>query len=378
MKQTTDKAIARGFRVLIGIWRSFNWRRSMGRCGWKDWKRRSALRPGEDPRAVDFGDCRDSAATPHAISWPKWMSSGHWASPRRLQQRLVSPYSRPQKSRRRPALQKACSMAGCRCLRQLAAGDPIRLAKLDAWEPTPRTRLADATATSRPVNRTSVGRNRQSADPEATRRGRPWNSFQTSGGDAPARRPTAAAPAPPGRSTAVAAIDRLGRIPPAARGSAILTFLRLLVLLMATWWFRRFINRRLRKEKLLRDSESFARATVDALPTHIAILDGGGEMLSTNRAWHDFAAALRTTARGSSAQDSAATRSRSNYLAVCDGLAGKHVPDAAHLPPASVPWRPGSRTSSASNTSGSHRRAAQRRARRTSAWSARRDWAETR
>ena len=116
------------------------------------------------------------------------------------------------------------------------------------------------------------------------------------------------------------------------------------MLVLATSWFRRFINRRLREEKALRDSESFARATVDALPTSIAILDGYGEILSINRAWRDFAAAHGAGAKFDlpltcAASDTAAgappeppasppPSARVNYLAVCDALSGRHMPDA--------------------------------------------------
>src|SRR6476660_2713377 len=54
---------------------------------------------------------------------------------------------------------------------------------------------------------------------------------------------------------------------------------------------RRFIARQRSVEQLLRESEHFARSTVDALPTHIAILDGNGRVLATNRAWQEFAGA---------------------------------------------------------------------------------------
>ncbi len=80
---------------------------------------------------------------------------------------------------------------------------------------------------------------------------------------------------------------------------------------------------------LLRESESFARATVDALATHIAILNVSGEILSTNRTWHDFATTYGAAAKLICADS--AGGSRANYLAICDGLAGKHDPDATAL-----------------------------------------------
>ena len=58
----------------------------------------------------------------------------------------------------------------------------------------------------------------------------------------------------------------------------------------------------------LEESRAFLQATLDSLPSHIAVLDEAGEILMTNRAWDVFA-----ERNGAS---SAATRA--NYLAVCD------------------------------------------------------------
>jgi diguanylate cyclase (GGDEF)-like protein len=44
-------------------------------------------------------------------------------------------------------------------------------------------------------------------------------------------------------------------------------------------------------EESLRESERFARATVDALSAHIAILDSAGTIVAVNHAWRDFAEA---------------------------------------------------------------------------------------
>ncbi len=46
---------------------------------------------------------------------------------------------------------------------------------------------------------------------------------------------------------------------------------------------------RQRIEEVLRDAESFARATVDALAQRVAILDAGGRVLTTNRRWQEHA-----------------------------------------------------------------------------------------
>ena len=77
---------------------------------------------------------------------------------------------------------------------------------------------------------------------------------------------------------------------------------------------RRFVRRQRRAEELLRESEQFARSIVDALPTHIAILDGNGAILATNRAWREFAA--------SGGEGNDRVSEGTNYLAFCDELAG--------------------------------------------------------
>ena len=77
---------------------------------------------------------------------------------------------------------------------------------------------------------------------------------------------------------------------------------------------RRFLQRQAKAEELLREGEEFARSVVDALPLHIAILDGAGVVLSTNLAWRRFAE------RGGDANDRVAEGV--NYLGFCDELAG--------------------------------------------------------
>ncbi|MBY0525848.1 MAG: PAS domain S-box protein [Gemmataceae bacterium] len=68
-----------------------------------------------------------------------------------------------------------------------------------------------------------------------------------------------------------------------------------------------------RAERDLAESERFARSTLDALRTHIGILDERGLILATNRAWRDFAVAnAAKTGVGVGA----------NYLDVCDRAIG--------------------------------------------------------
>jgi len=66
-------------------------------------------------------------------------------------------------------------------------------------------------------------------------------------------------------------------------------------------------------EAALVDSERFARSTLDALSSHIAILDDRGTILATNRAWREFACAnAAKTDFGVGV----------NYLQICDTAAG--------------------------------------------------------
>lgn len=64
----------------------------------------------------------------------------------------------------------------------------------------------------------------------------------------------------------------------------------------------------------LRESERFARATVDALSANIAILDETGVILRVNRAWSDFAK--------DNSSRMIAVNAGANYLRVCDEATG--------------------------------------------------------
>ena len=97
-------------------------------------------------------------------------------------------------------------------------------------------------------------------------------------------------------------------------GITALVLVELGVLELATIILRRFLKRQRHAEELLRDSEQFARAIVDALPTHIAILDGTGVVMATNRAWREFAAAK--------GEGNDRVPEGTNYLAFCDEAAG--------------------------------------------------------
>lgn len=77
------------------------------------------------------------------------------------------------------------------------------------------------------------------------------------------------------------------------------------------------VNRmqQLRAERKLLESERFARATMDALTAHIAVLDEDGTILAVNKAWEDFARANPPVFRC----DCGTT----NYLEACKIARGK-------------------------------------------------------
>lgn len=64
----------------------------------------------------------------------------------------------------------------------------------------------------------------------------------------------------------------------------------------------------------LEDSERLARATLDSLSAHIAIVDDSGDVITVNRAWREFAEA--NGARGNVSEGA-------NYFSVCGRATGK-------------------------------------------------------
>ena len=99
-----------------------------------------------------------------------------------------------------------------------------------------------------------------------------------------------------------------------------LTMTELAVLVAGNWAFHRFMRGRRTAEEILRRKEQFARSTVDALPTHIAILDSYGIILAVNRAWREFADA--------NGGDPERVCEGANYLIVCDSADGHHCSEA--------------------------------------------------
>ena len=78
-----------------------------------------------------------------------------------------------------------------------------------------------------------------------------------------------------------------------------------------------------RRTAELRESERFARATVDALTASLAILDQNGVILAVNRAWRRFVVAGEAAAEH--------VGEGVNYLAVCDAASGTDGAGAAEI-----------------------------------------------
>src|SRR3954454_7592282 len=77
---------------------------------------------------------------------------------------------------------------------------------------------------------------------------------------------------------------------PAAVTFSALTATDLAILLVGYRTVGRYVRQRDEAEELLQREKQFARSTVDALPTHIAILDEDGVILDANAAWRAFGA----------------------------------------------------------------------------------------
>ncbi len=88
----------------------------------------------------------------------------------------------------------------------------------------------------------------------------------------------------------------------------------------ATMNFYTDITERKHVEDELKKSELFARATLDALSTNIAILDEEGVIIAVNRAWREFAL--------NNSMDIPSTYEGSNYLEVCETSGGSNSDEA--------------------------------------------------
>jgi len=83
------------------------------------------------------------------------------------------------------------------------------------------------------------------------------------------------------------------------------------------------ITDRIEAEQRLRESERFARAVIDALSSHIAVVDESGCIVAVNQAWREFARKNPPVP--------AHCCEGANYLAVCDRAAAHGAEDAARF-----------------------------------------------
>lgn len=94
------------------------------------------------------------------------------------------------------------------------------------------------------------------------------------------------------------------------------------------------VTERKRAEQSTRDSREFAQSTIDALSSHMCVLDETGTIIAVNQAWSDFAEANRPK-DGSEALEEDAWRNRigqgSNYLEVCRRSEGEFAIEAVEF-----------------------------------------------
>jgi len=114
---------------------------------------------------------------------------------------------------------------------------------------------------------------------------------------------------------------------PAAVTFSALTATDLAILLLGLRTVNRYARQRQEAEQELIREKQFARSTLDALPTHIAILDENGVVIDTNAAWRAFGEEHGPDRPGIAARYPVGT----NYLNVCDAAAGKGSEEAAEF-----------------------------------------------
>jgi signal transduction histidine kinase len=111
---------------------------------------------------------------------------------------------------------------------------------------------------------------------------------------------------------------------PAGVTFSALTAADLAILLVGYRIVNRYLREREGAEADLLHEKLFARSTLDALPTHLAILNEQGTILDTNAAWRAFAAEKFPGI-------ASRTPDGTNYLVACDDAAGRGSKDAAAL-----------------------------------------------
>ena len=99
-------------------------------------------------------------------------------------------------------------------------------------------------------------------------------------------------------------------------------------------WFFRDITERKQAERASRDSREFAQSTIDALSSHVCVLNETGTIIAVNQAWKNFAAAnpkadtglVRLSAAGGDGFGEGV-----NYLDLCDRADGADAKEAAQV-----------------------------------------------
>ncbi len=110
---------------------------------------------------------------------------------------------------------------------------------------------------------------------------------------------------------------------PLAQANISLLALEFGVILLTYVGLHRDEKQRDREMERLKESEWFARSTVDALSAQIAILDSAGAIVATNRSWRESGTSEESII--------ARVKDGTNYLAICDSLAGRGQQDAAAI-----------------------------------------------
>jgi PAS domain S-box-containing protein len=96
----------------------------------------------------------------------------------------------------------------------------------------------------------------------------------------------------------------------------------------------RDVTERRQAELATHDSREFAQSTIDALSSHMCVLDESGTIITVNRAWKDFAEANKP-GNCSDAPDADRWRSRigegANYVDICRSSKGEDADEAAEF-----------------------------------------------
>jgi two-component system, NtrC family, sensor kinase len=94
------------------------------------------------------------------------------------------------------------------------------------------------------------------------------------------------------------------------------------------------ITERKHAEQDVRESREFAQSTLDALSSHVCVLNEAGTIIAVNEAWRNFAEANRSADSGRVGPESPADERLGvgvNYLTLCDRVAGAEAPEAAQF-----------------------------------------------